>query len=85
MGRVGRVIGNTTIFFFGLIMGFYILGSQRMQKDIFLECPRQSFGSPGLNIVSQGKQSRSTIPTVLPAKSDSDVIFCLQLLSKTLT
>ena len=23
--------------------------------------------------------------TVLPAKSDSDVVFCLQLLSKTLT
>ena len=24
-------------------------------------------------------------PTVLPAKSDRDVVFCLQLLSKTLT
>ena len=27
----------------------------------------------------------STDTTVLPAKSDSDVVFCLQLLSKTLT
>ena len=26
-----------------------------------------------------------TQPTVMPAKSDSDVVFCLQLLSKTLT
>ena len=34
-----------------------------MQIDIFLQCPRQRFGSPVLNIVSQGKQSRSTIPT----------------------
>ena len=26
-----------------------------------------------------------TVTTVLPAKSDSDVVFCLKLLSKTLT
>ena len=25
------------------------------------------------------------VATILPAKSDSDVVFCLQLLSKTLT
>ena len=34
-------------------------------------------------INAQAGESRGT--TVLPTKSDSDVIFCLQLLSKTLT
>ena len=31
------------------------------------------------------QKHNNTNATVLPAKSDSDVVFCLQLLSKTLT
>ena len=30
-------------------------------------------------------ENHSELPTIVPTKSDSDVIFCLQLLSKTLT
>ena len=33
----------------------------------------------------QNKILLSNIPIVVPNKSDSDVVFCLQLLSKTLT
>ena len=38
-----------------------------------------------ISIGSCGSVSKKNVATVVPTKSDSDVILCLQLLSKTLT
>ena len=61
---------------------FYVTPVHRYQSRSTLDVHPRSYSKEFAEAVPIVQYQRST---VLPAKSDSDVVFCLHVLSKTLT